>query len=115
MCWNCTWGVPKPVAEIYQEALKRLYEIGSYEGPLLHSASHIVWDDYNFHSAQWCLNHFEEYRGDYSDAELEIVKWSLRELIKIPEEIRDYLPDGYRYGDDQELFPPEPGHEMVKI
>ena len=111
ICWYCYWGWAKPVAEIYKEALRKLND---YESPLHYSASHIVWEDDNFgdHSITWCLEHFEEYKGDYTEQELEIVKWSLNELLKIPEDVRCPEPEDY---DDEhpELYPPKT--EMEKV
>lgn len=105
MCWYCYWGWAKPVAEIYQEALRRLNDNRS---PLDFSASHIVWDDENFEddSIKWCLEHFDEYGSDYAEDELKVVKWSLEELLKIPEETRCPEPEDY---DDEhpELYPPQ--------
>ena len=87
ICWYCHWGWAKPVAEIYKEALRRLDD---YESPLRYSASHTVWEDENFedHNITWCLEHFDEYKGDYTEDELAVVKWSLNELLKIPEKER---------------------------
>jgi hypothetical protein len=106
-CWYCYWGWAKPVAEIYKEALIRLQGDSS---PLHYGGSHIVWEDENFEDRNvlWCLEQLKEHRADYSDytdEDLEIVKWSLNELMKIPENIRCPVPENY---DDEhpELFPP---------
>ena len=86
ICWYCHWGWAKPVAEIYQEALKRL---NGYASPLHFGPAHIVWEDENFDSAEWCLENFDNYKGDYTPEELEIVKWSLVELAKLPLDDRE--------------------------
>lgn len=109
ICWYCYWGWAKPVAEIYLEALRRL---DGYEDPLQFGPSHIVWADENWHSAESCLEHFEENRGYFSDEELSIVKWSLQELAKLPMEVRCIEPEDY---DDEhpELYPPKV--EVIKV
>ena len=102
ICWYCYWGWAKPVADIYMDALKKL---NGHESPLHFGAAHVVWEDENFDCAEWCLEHFDEYRGNYSDEELNIVRWSLEELVKLPLEVRCAEPEDY---DDEnpELFPP---------
>lgn len=112
MCWTCYWGAPKPVGEIYIEALRRLKEIDSNFIPLVGGPAHIVWDDFNFDSAEWCLENFDKYRGDYNDEELAIVRWSLEELAKIPEGERDGTPDMVDW-EHPELYPPTV--EMIDI
>ena len=102
ICWYCYWGWPKPVSDIYQEALRRL---DGDDFPLKFGPSHIVWEDENFDSAEWCLEHFDEHKGDYGDEVLEVVRWSLDELAKLPLEAREVIPDDY---DDEhpEQYPP---------
>ena len=111
ICWYCHWGWPKLVAEIYKKALKKLE---GKESPLLFGPAHIVWEYENFDNVDWCLENFEEYKGDYSDKELEIVRQSLKELNELPFYIRDPKPEDY---DDEhpDQFPPPNGIEMVKI
>lgn len=110
ICWSCYWGWPKPVADIYTKALEQL---DGYDSPLEFGPGHVVWSDENFDSAEWCLEHFEDYKGDYSDEELAIVRWSLEELAKLPLEVRCIEPDDYD-GEHPELFPPPQGMEMEK-
>lgn len=108
ICWYCHWGWPKPVADIYREAINRL------EGdwlPLDFGPGHIVWSDENFGGAEWCLDNFDLYRGDYTDQELDIVRWSLEELAKIPLGTRECVPDDYD-GEHPDIFPPK--IEMVE-
>jgi len=109
-CWDCYWGWPKAVADIYDKALA---DLGGNESPLHFGPAHIVWGDENFDSADWCLEHFDEHRGMMTAEDAAIVKRSLEELAKIPLEERCVEPDDY---DDEhpELFPPPRGVEMVK-
>ena len=84
LAYGHSW--PKPVAEIYRKALILL---NGKVSPLHFGPAHIVWEDANFESVGWCLDHFDEYRGDYSDDELAIVKQSLRELAALPDSVWD--------------------------
>jgi len=103
ICWYCYWGWAESVANIYKEALKKLSD---YDSPLHFGPSHIVWEDENFEtsSINFCLEKFNDYRSYYTNEELEIVKWSLEELLKIPENERCIEPIDY---DDENpaLFP----------
>lgn len=114
ICWYCYWGWPKIVADIYTKALKALEAIGSTYFTLTCGPAHIVWDDENFGSTKWCLEHFDEYSDGCSEAELAIVKQSLEELAKLPEEAWDIIPDDYD-GQHPELYPPPEGIEMVRV
>lgn len=112
ICWYCYWGWAKPVAEIYKRALE---DLGGNDSPLCSGPGHIVWSDENFDGAEWCLEHFDDYRtGYHSDDELAIVRRSLKELAKLPLSVRCVEPEDY---DDEhpELFPPPDGIEMVRI
>lgn len=109
VCWYCYWGWAKPVAEIY---LKALEDLGG-NGSSLHSGpAHIVWEDENFGSAEWCLEHFDEYSEGHSDAYLEIVRESLEKLAALPLEVRCVEPADYD-GEHPELYPPLV--EMIKM
>lgn len=115
ICWYCYWGWSKPVADIYLEALNRL---NGDEMPLCYSFAHIVWADENFDSADWCLNEFEKHKeeyigADYTESQLDIVKWSLEELNKLPLSIREIIPKDY---DDEhpELYPPQTSVVRIK-
>lgn len=110
ICWDCYWGWPKPVADIYDKALATLER---YESPLHFGPAHVVWEDENFDLAESCLKDFEEWKGDYSEKDLAIVRQSLMELAKLPLNVRCVCPDDY---DDEhpELFSPPKGVEMVK-
>ena len=116
ICWYCHWGWPKAVHDIFVAAKEKL---GGKDGPLLFGPSHIVWEDENFSSAEWCLEHFEDYAQDLTAEEKAVVRWSLEELIKIPLPERDPCPRKYDEQDDaDELdpndYPPPAGMEMVK-
>jgi len=106
MCWYCEWGVPKAVADIYHIAQKKLNS--DYPGAMQFGPAHIVWDDFNLSddNVNWCIEHFDEYKHGYPENELEVVMWSLKELLKIPEAERDIMPDDV---DDNhlELYPPK--------
>lgn len=102
-CYYCYWGWSKPVYDIYKEAVKLL---GGADSVLHFGPSHIVWEDENWDSAKWCLEHFEEYSGPYSKEELDVCRWSLEELEKVPLELRCIEPEDYD-GEHPELFPPK--------
>jgi len=111
ICWDCYWGWPKPVADIYDKALN---DLDGYKSPLHFGPSHIVWEDENFHSAEWCLEHFDENTVEYySESDIAIVRRSLQELAALPLNVRCVEPEDY---DDEhpELYPPPPGIEMVR-
>ena len=110
-CWYCYWGWPEDVAGIYKRALS---DLDGDEDPLLYGPAHVVWEDENWQSAERCLEAFDEYRGEYSDQQLDIVKRSLRELEAIPIGRRCVTPDNYT-GTNPELYPPPAGIQMVKI
>lgn len=88
---------PKEIQDIYSEALRRLGSNGddSKETSLHFGPAHIVWEDGNFDSAEWCLENFDRYTDRFTKEEMDIVKWSLQELVKLPLEIReiDYYED----------------------
>lgn len=116
LCWYCYWGWPKPVADIYDKAIGMLEKIDKDESVLDYGPGHIVWADENFAHAEWCLEHFEEYKRDYSKEELEIAKMALVQLSKIPLNIRDPEPKEYSESDEThpEDYPPPMGIEFVK-
>ena len=111
ICWYCHWGWYKPVAEIYNKAVVKL---NGHAEPLHYGPSHVVWDDENFDSAEFCLENFDRYIGDYSNADLKIVRESLEELAKIPLDVRCPEPDNYD-GEHPELYPPPKDIEMIRI
>lgn len=107
ICWYCCWGWSRPVAEIYLEALRRL---DGYESVLDYGPAHIVWCDENWNdeSIQGCLRDCDERRwfhDDLSDNEIDVIRWSLLELLKIPEDVRNCEPEEYE-GVDPDSFPP---------
>ena len=110
ICWFCTWGWPKPIADIYQAALK---ELDGDDLPLLYGPAHLVWADENFDSAQWCLDHFEEYKRDLSEKEQQVIRESLEQLLMVDEEYK-CEPEGYD-GENPQDYPPPKHWEMVRI
>ncbi len=80
----------------------------------MYGPAHVVWADENFDSAQWCLDNFEKYRGDNSDAALAVVRRSLERLAALPESAWNVEPEDY---DDRnpDQYPPPDGVEMVCI
>lgn len=73
------------VGQIYADALEKL---GGNETPLHYGPAHVVWDDGNLDSAEWCLENFEEYEGNISKTDAAIVRQSLERLARIPLEKR---------------------------
>jgi hypothetical protein len=112
-CWYCHWGWSAPVVAIYREAVARLEAIGSDGDALLYGSSHIVWEDENFdrYSVQSCID--DPWLDRSTPDEEAVVQWSLRELLKLPDEVRDPEPEAYN-GYRPEDFPPAPGVEMAR-
>lgn len=113
ICYWCYWGWPKPIHNIYTRAVEKL---GGSERALEFGPAHVVWADENWGSAQWCLDHFEDWEKDDNDGrfderELEVVKQSLVELLSVQDEYK-HPPEGF---DDEspEKFPP-PAHWEMK-
>ena len=113
MCCFCYWGWPEPIAKIYFKAVADLRENGGNVWSLHFGPAHIVWEDENFDCAQWCIDNFEKYSGDYSAADLEVVMRSLRELVEVPDELKE-CPEWF---DDNEpgLRNPFPGVKLIKV
>jgi hypothetical protein len=115
LCWFCYWGWPKVIDDIYQQALSKL---DGDEKPLCFGPAHVVWEDENFDSAEWCLENFDKYSQGHSEQELAVVKWSLEELAKVPMSTRTVARE---YNDavdaDQDVhpkdYPPPKGMEMA--
>lgn len=102
ICWYCYWGWSKPVREIYDK-----YEAIAGESAMEYGPAHIVWSDENFDrsSVQWCLDHFDEYRGDHTDEALSAVRKSLEELLLLSDEVLGPEPADYD-GEHPEKYPP---------
>lgn len=112
ICWWCYWGWPKEIADIFDEACRRL---GDPDGWALEfGPGHVVWGDENWGSAEWCLEHFSEYVGDLTEEEQLVVRWSLTELAKIPLERREQTLRPDYDGEHPEKYPPPPGIVLVK-
>ena len=112
ICWYCYWGWSKPVAKLYKKARKKLNNCDDY---LCYSAGHIVWADENFDndSIQACLDNFDRWKNeDYTDEQNLIVLWSLKELLKIPEDERCIEPKDYD-NKHPENYPPTVEVEKV--
>jgi hypothetical protein len=103
--------------DIYNAALEKL---DGYESVLHHGPSHTVWEDENWKDKhiESCLHWLKKdkhiYLERYSQKELDICKWSLEELLKIPYEQRDYEPKDYD-GEHPENYPPPEGIEMIRL
>jgi len=110
ICWYCHWGWPKAIKDIYEKALEKL---DGNDSPLHYGPAHIVWEDENFDSAQWCLDNFDEYADDLSEEEKVVVRWSLEQLLLVPAHIINSQPEDY---DDEhpENFPPPKDIEWEK-
>lgn len=106
ICWYCHWGWSKAVADIYRKHVAVAGEMAMDYGP-----AHVVWADENWHSVQWCLDHFDEHARQYEAHELAAVRQSLLDLLALPADVLDPCPAGY---DDQhpDRFPPVAGVEM---
>lgn len=108
ICWYCYWGWPQEVVEIYNRWLDKIGESAMEYGP-----GHIVWSDENFEdeSIQSCID--DKYVYDLSKEERDGAIESLRELLKVPSDIRNCEPPDYD-GEHPENYPPPAGMVMVK-
>jgi|SRR3972149_2832337 len=102
VCWFCFWGWPKPIQDIYNVAVQ---ELQGNNTALLYGPAHIVWSDENFDSAQWCLDHFEDSTGGFTEWELNVVRESLEKLVAVPDKYKNW-PTDYD-GQHPENFPPD--------
>jgi hypothetical protein len=111
VCWYCHWGWPEQVVAIYQKYLPLIGESGLDYGP-----GHIVWADENFEaeSVQWCIDNADKYRHEgLTDEQHALCVDSLKELLALPEDIREAEPKEYE-GENPELYPPREGLVMSK-
>ena len=110
ICWYCHWGWPEPNAAIYEKYLPLIGESGLDFGP-----GHIVWSDENFNTdcIQFCIDNIDKYSDGLTEEEKGYALASLKELLAIPEDIRDCCPSDY---DDEnpENYPPPANVTMVK-
>jgi hypothetical protein len=99
ICWFCHWGWHPEVKAIYKDARYRVGYVAMHFGP-----AHTVWEDENFDMAQWCLDNFDDSFCDKSTEDMEVVRWSLEELLKLPMEYK-VEPEDYD-GEHPENYPP---------
>lgn len=114
ICWDCHWGWPKVVFDIYLKALKAL---NGQDSPLDYGPGHVVWADENFELAEVCLEGFEQPKylatyDNYTKEELEIARQALVELSKLPLGVRCVEPEDYD-GYHPEKYPPSSEIEMI--
>lgn len=104
ICWYCYWGWAKPVAEIYKQAVEKL---GGCDHSLMFGPAHIVWSDDNFEDGciKYCLDNFDKNSEFTVKEDLPVVRWSLEELLKVPESVRCCEPVEYN-GENPENYPP---------
>jgi hypothetical protein len=96
MCWYCEHGWPEPVQRIYDEASALLGDRA--EHVLDYGPGHVVWADSNLddNCVNWCIDHHEEYRRDLTDFEMQVSRSALTNLLAIPTELRDTIPQEAR-------------------
>ena len=109
ICWYCHWGWPKAIRDIYIEATDKL----GHSAPLDYGPAHVVWEDENFGSAQECLDEFDKYSENLTDYEKSVVRWSLEELLKLPDSIINAQPDDYDGENPQNYPPPKEFYEWT--
>lgn len=124
ICWYCSWGWSKPVAEIYRQAFRDLnngiyvdgIEMRAYWA-LNYGPAHCTWADENFTRdviqseldgmTKWAeeWNTDSAHRSKFTTAELAIVRRSLVELLALPDE--QLSPEPADYDDwNPHNFPP---------
>jgi hypothetical protein len=115
VCWHCYWGWPKIVADIYNAARAKCgYDVLHF-GP-----SHIVWEDENWdnNNILWCIEETKKEKyiteREFSQEEIDICRWSLEELLKIPFEERNLEPEDYD-NEHPENYPPPKHITMVRV
>lgn len=105
ICWTSYWGLPKPVAEIFQRAEAELTDDVLEYGP-----GHIVFSDYNLEDRHitYCLDLLlaRDYKYELSEREQTSLFGYLQELLAIPESERCIVPEEYD-GEHPENFPPQ--------
>lgn len=116
ICYFCYWGWPRQIYDIYKEAVRRLRGDNT---ALRYGPAHVVWEDENFGCAKQCLDDIETYDGDLLKYELEVVRWSLEQLDKVPDEIKNIADEYERAFEANEKinikdYPPPKHLEMIK-
>jgi len=97
------------VADIYAKYTK----LAGDSGALDFGVGHIVWSDENWDrsSIEWCIKQPDE--SDYWTPEQHaLAVESLKELLAVPDEIRECEPADYD-GEHPENYPPPAGLVMV--
>ena len=119
VCYWCFWGWPKPIADVYNDALKKLQAISDQHGEqdLEYGPAHIVWNEENWDddSVQFCIDACDNVAyADIEPAVLAIVRASLVDLKSVPVVFR-VEPDGYENDDDHpERYPPPANWHMMQ-
>jgi len=102
VCWYCYWGWPKAVADIFDDAVKKL---GGDGWPLIFGPSRLVWGDENFDD-----NSIQLAIGSCDNA---IVRESLERLLLLSESERCCDLADRAMTESAESLPPPAGMEMV--
>ena len=125
ICWYCHWGWAKPVRDIYDTYSLLVTDADTV---LDYGIGHIVWADENFdtHNIEWCIKHAydlsdlpikkEEHSSfnRMTGTDLMLSMQALKELLLIPEEIRDCIPEEYdRLSREYDNTPWEKRGQMV--
>jgi len=107
ICWWCYWGWPKEIADIFDRG-----EAAAGYSAMRFGPAHVVWEDENWDSAQWCLDHFDEYAEDLDEEQRQSVRQSLEDLKALPDEFKQE-PEGF---DDENpaQYPPPKHWVMVR-
>lgn len=101
-CYFCHWGWPPEIQAVYERGLEAAGHSAMHFGP-----AHVVWEDENFDSAQWCIDHFDNHSEKLDDVQRAAVLRSLQELVALPDPLKT-SPEGYVLEDDTDPadFPP---------
>ena len=102
-CYWCYWGWPKPVSDIYNDALRAL---GGDHFALEFGPTHSVWGDENFgnESIEFCFNELKVEK-ELDARTMHILRLSLFRLKELPIELRT-PPEGHRNGHPEDYPPP---------
>ena len=114
--WFCFWGWPRPVADIYVRAVRKLNG-DSYA--LRYGPSKMVWEGGHFSQAKLCLECWDVRSwGGLTESELEVVRTSLEELTQVDPDLlvppKDYCGRP-RSVSAPALYPPRPDVTYVRM